>query len=377
MLMAVSFFIGGPTPRENLWCDDPATYATAYSNPRCGAQAFFFHVFGLASIMWWAVIAYHMFASVYLNQAPELGKREKYYHLFAWGIPIVLAIAALATDSYAFAPPAAWCYIHDRSFSNNYNTSYKSEAGIAMDYWLFYIPLGLCILASFVFLAFVFWTVFQVLRKAKSLRKGGADLRIQGRIIFFLIFLFVLFIIIFQWRVGLDVQDVSAIKSLDLAWGICKVKINLGLTTDNSGCPEDHVPRRVNFANTTFETVLAASFGLVIFVAFGSDPAVYIFWAKLFRLRSWDDIKAFIYEGTEPEILIPEIRMSSSTQHLTRSGSSKDTVRSRADSTPAADSTHADAESSTINEDDASPPARGPRGRAGLTTSTEPLNNNV
>ena len=36
--MAVSFFIGGTSPRTELWCLDAATYATGSTNARCGVQ---------------------------------------------------------------------------------------------------------------------------------------------------------------------------------------------------------------------------------------------------------------------------------------------------------------------------------------------------
>lgn len=40
--MSISFFIGGQTPRTDVWCDDPATYSTGSTNPRCGVQGILF-----------------------------------------------------------------------------------------------------------------------------------------------------------------------------------------------------------------------------------------------------------------------------------------------------------------------------------------------
>lgn len=336
MMMAVSFFVAGTNPKEQTWCDDPVTYATGSSNARCATQGFFFQFFGLSAVLWWTVIGFHMFASVFMNHSPELRFKEKYYHAFAWGVPLVLTIITSSIDAHGFAPPAPWCYIHDPGYADYYDQGFHQVAGIPIDYYVFYIPIGIALLVTFIFIGLVFFTVFRVLRTAKSLRKAGNDARVQFRIVFFLVVLLLLFILIFEWRFGLETIDTDQLKAEDLAWAVCKIKIDLGFP-DTGDCPQDFFPRRINYNYTAFETCLASSFGFWIFVTFGTDPAIYAFYKKLFGYRSWKALKSFIITGIEKEVSGTTAPHSSSNLHKSSSSkdgsSSKDTESRREEET--------------------------------------------
>jgi hypothetical protein len=109
---AISFLINGQAPEKNVWCYDEGTSATQSNNTACGVQGisslristnslsicwmlicivgFFFIVFGISLTAWCFVIAFIMCYAIVLNKkVSNLQRYVPFFHLFAWGFPLV------------------------------------------------------------------------------------------------------------------------------------------------------------------------------------------------------------------------------------------------------------------------------------------------
>jgi hypothetical protein len=63
-------------------------------------------------------VSFHMYLKVVLYSHISLSKVIKYYHLFGWGIPLVLAGATSAIRGHGFSPPIPYCFIHSATPEN-------------------------------------------------------------------------------------------------------------------------------------------------------------------------------------------------------------------------------------------------------------------
>ena len=86
-----------------------------FSRAWCLTQALLMVVFENASILWTVAIALALHQQVVRRDAAE--RHERYYHLVAWGVPIVAATALMLTGRLGPAdePREAWCWIASNS----------------------------------------------------------------------------------------------------------------------------------------------------------------------------------------------------------------------------------------------------------------------
>eukprot|EP00002_Diphylleia_rotans_P040647 TRINITY_DN9698_c0_g1_i3.p1 TRINITY_DN9698_c0_g1~~TRINITY_DN9698_c0_g1_i3.p1 ORF type:complete len:546 (+),score=86.68 TRINITY_DN9698_c0_g1_i3:570-2207(+) len=81
-------------------CKDKHTPADD-SNGLCMLQGILLHMFPLSIASWWLCVAVNLHQMIYFkNKRTEA--LYKYYLAFAWGIPVLLVIIALAADSYHY-----------------------------------------------------------------------------------------------------------------------------------------------------------------------------------------------------------------------------------------------------------------------------------
>mmetsp|Transcript_24361 Transcript_24361/g.61628 ORF Transcript_24361/g.61628 Transcript_24361/m.61628 type:complete len:486 (-) Transcript_24361:84-1541(-) len=107
----------------------------------CLLQAWMQSIFFLSSVLWVTMITVVLYrASVKKDTHNE--RREPYFHLLCWGIPIALAIPPQALDLYG--PAGGWCWIS----TSDPSTHCPIELGVAFQYIQFYGPLWLCIILN-------------------------------------------------------------------------------------------------------------------------------------------------------------------------------------------------------------------------------------
>jgi len=329
LISSAAFFFNFDSPRENVWCNDPITFATSQTNMKCAAQGYLF-IYGLLAILtWWLVLAVNVFLAVVMEKRNELAKFVKYYHIVGWGVPFIFATTLAAQEEIGYAPPTAWCFINSDVGGFSVETTVST---FGPDYIFFYIPIGVVTLLATVTFVLALIKIVKVRRSTLRLSGGSAiTRRYQQRLLVFVAALIVIFVFIFEWRITLQLEDVGSFESLDVAWAACRVKEQLGIPTDPEGCPPgSSFPKTFDFSHTAFETFIASSSGIFMFLIFGTDPTIYPFWFFILKCiwsRKWDLLAAHVSDSNQKrrpsEVDSSTIRSSSpSVTNLTSSASS-------------------------------------------------------
>lgn len=299
---AVAFLINGKDPEKDVWCYDEGTYATQHNNSACAAQGFLFIFFGLALAVWCLIIAYMIFYGIVLHKkVKNLRSYTKHFLVLGWGIPLVFAIAAISSGSIGYGPPLAWCFVHFNGFGYG--------GGFSRDYPLFYIPALLIFTAVFLmFLATVGKIIYVRkfnIENSFVARRGSRTFKAQVRILLFILMVFIICLTIFQWRFEIEkINSDNNFTSVGLNWVFCKMRNSINLPLEDAGyCPEKTNPARISYSRTSFESFVLSGIGILIFLGFGSDPAIYRHWMKLFKLamkQNWQGIREFVLLGKDP-----------------------------------------------------------------------------
>eukprot|EP00004_Rigifila_ramosa_P024363 TRINITY_DN7038_c0_g1_i1.p1 TRINITY_DN7038_c0_g1~~TRINITY_DN7038_c0_g1_i1.p1 ORF type:complete len:490 (-),score=87.20 TRINITY_DN7038_c0_g1_i1:55-1524(-) len=148
-------------------CADAFTPADR-SNPGCFFQAVFFQYFFLAAACWWVCFAFSVNQYVVFNR--QLQGYSKYDHAFSWGLPGVLTLAAIASDSIAYSQNARICFL-------------KENTGVQVG--LFFLWLGLIGLVGTALMCQLLWYIFAMKKKMAGQRSGGKHGVSPKTIIFF------------------------------------------------------------------------------------------------------------------------------------------------------------------------------------------------
>eukprot|EP00026_Physarum_polycephalum_P002509 Phypoly_transcript_02516.p1 GENE.Phypoly_transcript_02516~~Phypoly_transcript_02516.p1 ORF type:complete len:784 (+),score=67.50 Phypoly_transcript_02516:366-2717(+) len=307
-MFSISFLLGGSHPEKNVWCYDEGTYATQSNVPLCGVQGFFFIFFGIALAAWCAVIAFTMFYAIVLRRTKDaikhLHKLNVFFILFGWGIPLVFAIAAVASKKIGYGPPLAWCFI--KFEGQGYGSVFSS------DYPLFYIPVGVLFLG----ILLLFWITIAAIINVYRQRTASSESRVfivaQIRVLTFIFVIFAICFTIFEWRFQIEGRNRKFnLAQVGIRWTYCKIKVLLQYADANPlDCPSEHNPARVDYAHTAFESFLLSGIGLLISIAFGSDPGIYKHWGKIFTLismREWGRLKLLVVTGKDPFVSSPNV----------------------------------------------------------------------
>lgn len=82
----------------------------------CTVVFLLIYFFGMASSIWWVVLAFTWFLAAGLKWGQEaIASYSQYFHLAAWLIPSVKSIAVLAMSSVDGDPVAGICYVGNQS----------------------------------------------------------------------------------------------------------------------------------------------------------------------------------------------------------------------------------------------------------------------
>mmetsp|Transcript_20084 Transcript_20084/g.27689 ORF Transcript_20084/g.27689 Transcript_20084/m.27689 type:complete len:311 (+) Transcript_20084:118-1050(+) len=127
----------------------------------CEGCAAITHFFFIADFCWCGVVAFNFYQMV-VKRNKEVQRYEKFYHAFAWGIPLLCFIGVIAADDYGVIGDE-FCWI----------TSEGARFGA------FFIP-GLIILhVNIIFFFFVAREIHETLSESKSeQKKSSAELRV-------------------------------------------------------------------------------------------------------------------------------------------------------------------------------------------------------
>lgn len=89
-------------------CKEHAAYLLPIEGVFCYIAAVVDTYCALASVLWTSVIAWSMYITV-VKGREDIESLEKYFHLYCWGVPLVMTPLPFTTESYGEAQ--GWCWI--------------------------------------------------------------------------------------------------------------------------------------------------------------------------------------------------------------------------------------------------------------------------
>eukprot|EP00026_Physarum_polycephalum_P004500 Phypoly_transcript_04521.p1 GENE.Phypoly_transcript_04521~~Phypoly_transcript_04521.p1 ORF type:complete len:618 (+),score=33.36 Phypoly_transcript_04521:251-2104(+) len=286
LLFALAFVMPGPFP-QSTWCANSTTFATS-SNPACGTQAFLFVVFGLSSSFWWAISSSIMFRQLENPNYRISRRKELLYWAIALGVPIIPFIIGVRLGVVTFYWLTPFCFIQ----------YLIGDTTLDYHYILFYIPLCIPMLVA---MGFIIGTVYKITKHSLSMKatfkgqeqtSGISLLKVNVRLLVWCACLFMFFFTIIIYRSVLE-KKWAPLQNAAYAWGVCKVKSELGVGTDQD-CPESKFPEPLNYPGTVVHYIVTTSLGTLSFLAFGTTKQVFYFWRYIVgfvRRREWAELR--------------------------------------------------------------------------------------
>ena len=101
----------------------PDTNITSMYQRLCEAQSFITTVFPISSFLWTAHLAIYLFMTIVLQKNQLAKKLGIFFHLTAWGIPLLACIPALIADQLgngSSRTSITWCFVR-------YNSTYPGS----------------------------------------------------------------------------------------------------------------------------------------------------------------------------------------------------------------------------------------------------------
>eukprot|EP01113_Clastostelium_recurvatum_P018260 TRINITY_DN21539_c0_g1_i1.p1 TRINITY_DN21539_c0_g1~~TRINITY_DN21539_c0_g1_i1.p1 ORF type:complete len:388 (-),score=68.84 TRINITY_DN21539_c0_g1_i1:41-1204(-) len=247
-----------------LWCSGPTTYSTQWTSSLCGFQGFIFVQFSLAITYWWLVIIFNLYLSVVHDKRYGLERLEKYYHILAWGLPLLFNIIIFSIAIYSAGPPAGVCFVYQ------FNGGKSSD----LEWAVYYMPLGIPLIIAMGFFIRILITIiyYSKLNKRDFIRPNLRVLIFIGCIIYLIILMFVFRGLLQNANIEEHVRD----------WAHCKTMQSLNMTlTSGASCPDMLPPIVPSYAAAFLVNLTSGGLGIMVFLIFGTDTSLYAFWRKL------------------------------------------------------------------------------------------------
>ncbi|KAL6052268.1 hypothetical protein QOT17_018670 [Balamuthia mandrillaris] len=263
--MMFGVFAGGV---ENVLCSEDGDFQEIgvgeAGGLACVLQGVLILYGGLATGLWWPTLGLNLVLLVVVQVKQEtLKKFEIWYHLYSWGVPVVLTIIPLAANKLTAPPTVPYCFVYDQD----------------NDWWVygcFYI----LFIATWVFgsacLIIVLISIF--MRTYQFNEHGNMPLTQFIRI---LILLFVywstsLILIVFRFYYSAVTDDIKHATKEQI---YCSA-----FTGTDCELKGDHP----SYTLSVFMTLAMSCLGFCIFLAVGSTKRMYKYWMSLL----WSVVRA-------------------------------------------------------------------------------------
>jgi len=281
-LYSLSYVVVGTDPVNNVWCQDNTRYSQM--EPSCVVQGVLFLVFGLATLLWWAISSINLFLQV-VKKRKDVINREIIAHVFAWGIPIILASVGLGLRAYGFYYITPLCFVH---------AQISDLSLVDYSYILFYYPGAVLCIISVLCIGITSYHIIKYSNALKEHNIHSLTRKANIRLFFWCCMLLLIFVGMAAYRVYLTVITAAFINDTS-KWIACEVLKAGGFPTTTTCIP----PTPVNFGFSCLIWLVFSSIGTVTFLCFGASPAMFKFWKILWTLiksRQWHEISNFIHK---------------------------------------------------------------------------------
>jgi len=252
---------------KDYLCVDSTTPITQGNSATCAVQGFLGTIFPVSLSTWVFVLSINMCLIAFQRFPEEPRKRrilEILYHVFAWGLPLILAIVALAVD--AIKPQTVFCFV-----AADYDEESNSWSN---DKPNFIVLMWVCIFAS----SSVIICLIVSIQIYRSL--GLPGLLANFRLFLLILVAVVVTVVWMAWSWGQKPDDqVNGVDELT-AWALCVA------TQPITGLP---CPTEIDPTNWAF-LMFAFTFNMATCILFAlimgwSDPDMYRWYWAVLRCR--------------------------------------------------------------------------------------------
>lgn len=247
----------------------------------CLAQGIIYIFAALTSVSWWLVQSIDVFRSLVLNIKIVEGSNTSrwlrlVYHVFAWGIPAIFVIVAVAEKQIgAYASGIPYCFF---TFGRGGDTKTDFSQGMFFYPMLGYVILGCCLMICVMIRIFLLSLVHENRHKSCWERyMCGVYLRVI--LYFFLMAMVWIFMVIFKTDL-IKNKDEYVSSAVELY--LCTL-FNQPMTGEVCGA----VPKsRMPFASMAAMLGFTSYSGIIVFVIHSTTFDIYRAWAGLFYVIS-------------------------------------------------------------------------------------------
>lgn len=118
-MVSIGYIIRLVVGHENVACDGSMIRYSTTGPASCVSTFLLIYFFGMASSIWWVILAFTWFLSAGLKWGSEaIASYSQYFHFAAWLIPSVKSIAVLAMSSVDGDPVSGICYVGNQNINN-------------------------------------------------------------------------------------------------------------------------------------------------------------------------------------------------------------------------------------------------------------------
>ncbi|OQV23168.1 Frizzled-8 [Hypsibius exemplaris] len=119
LMVSVGFLIRVIVGHENVACNGEVSLQNTVNSGLCTTVFLLLYFFGMASCIWWVILAVNWFMAAGLRLTTEaIAGHSTKFHLFAWSIPCIQSIIILVTKAVDGDPIAGVCYVGQHSLFN-------------------------------------------------------------------------------------------------------------------------------------------------------------------------------------------------------------------------------------------------------------------
>ncbi|GAB6027494.1 frizzled receptor [Chamberlinius hualienensis] len=116
MMVSIGYLLPYFVGHENVACDGDAIRYDGIGSPYCVITFLLTYFFGMASAIWWIILALTWFLAAGLKWGHEaIAKRSKHYHCVAWPIPFLKSVVIIIMNVMDGDPTSGICYVGNQN----------------------------------------------------------------------------------------------------------------------------------------------------------------------------------------------------------------------------------------------------------------------
>jgi len=283
---------------RDVWCKDNTQQNTQVDGGMCLFQSIWLTFWVMAACCFWLVQGFDLFLRIVHNQR-HLDHMTKYYHAFAWGIPIIILSTFLGTESMGYEQTYFWCFLRDITENEALNTG--------LDLGMFYGTIITIWFVGLVLMILVLYQIYKITAKTSGTAQVSNTtykrLAMYRTPVFFVVFFVYVWVSIFAWRFGAEAQK-NDIRSSGLVWARCLLT-NFGAgikdpatnplannsilavygVAPGTGCGDSY-PIKIAYSDYVYLMCITGLQGVFIFFIFGAKFENFNLWKEKLGLTT-------------------------------------------------------------------------------------------